>query len=334
MVDKMLKYFEENYNVFSRFDGYIDSFIFDSEVFKYIDVLMAIVNDYYAKSIVELKNYANEKAQMQILKDKEGKCFLKIIGRNNKTIIILRQNDSNFDAYKNIIGTKYTEEEFSKTVSRLQEMDFNKYKENIPKRFLKEIPSKFDLMTFFNARLLVSYYQYLTEEYSKTVIRHEMFNEPNASSISAKEKSDKEKVQSQDRINDIIDYELRKQELLKYEPIQIIMFTGRKTTEKIDAYLYEKEGFLIAVCEPYLGDSYTKIFNLGNISKDDYPLIKDMITAGLEADRVVSGYDPAIIRKSHTSLDTYKLNLKTLFENLEDDKKFKENIEETFKVYR
>ena len=99
-------------------------------------------------------------------------------------------------------------------------------------------------------------------------------------------------------------------------------------------WIYEKDGFVIGICEPFFGDSYTKIFNLGEISKYNYSSIKEMLTAGLEADRVVSGNDPAIIRKAHTSVDTFISNLKTLFENLEDDKNFKEDIEKSFKVYR
>lgn len=332
-MKSVLKYFEENYGVFSCFNGCLDSFIFDNETETYIDILMGMINEFYTKDIVSLKEKANEHEKIRVLKDKEGKCFLEITGKNNKTIIIIRQENSNFELYKNLIGTKYTEEDFVKKLNQVQKIDYNRALKKVPKRFLKEY-SETDLMDFLKAKLIVSYYEYLTDVYNEITIRQEFFTEPDAVMRDNSEQNLNIKERNQERINDIIDYELRKQALLKYTPFQVIQFIGRKTKGRIDVYLYEKDGFIIGICEPFFGDSYTKIFNLGKISKYNYPLIQEMLTAGLEANRVVSGNDPAIIRKAHTSVDTFNLNLKTLFEDLEGDKNFKDDIEESFKVYR
>ena len=332
-MESVLKYFEENYGVFECFNGCLDSFIFENETERYIDILMGMINEFYTKDIIGLKEKASKHEKIRILKDKEGKCFLEITGKNNKTIIIIRQENSNFELYKNLIGTKYTEEDFVKRLNQIQKIDYDMVQRKVPKRFLKEY-SDTDLMDFLKAKLIVSYYRYLTDEYNKITIRQEFFTEPDAVMRDNSEQNVNIKERNQERINDIIDYELRKQALLKYTPFQVVQYIGRKTRGRVDVYLYEKDGFVIGICEPFFGDSYTKIFNLGETSKYNYSLIQEMLTAGLEANRVVSGNDPAIIRKAHTSVDTFISNLKTLFENLEDDKNFKEDIEKSFKVYR
>ena len=48
-----------------------------------------------------LKEKASKHEKFRVSKDNEGKCFLEITGKNNKTIIIIRQENSNFELYKN-----------------------------------------------------------------------------------------------------------------------------------------------------------------------------------------------------------------------------------------
>lgn len=112
-MESLLKYFEENYDVFECFNGCLDSFMFESETERYIDILMGMINEFYTKDIIGLKEKASKHEKFRVSKDNEGKCFLEITGKNNKTIIIIRQENSNFELYKNLIGTKYTEEEFT-----------------------------------------------------------------------------------------------------------------------------------------------------------------------------------------------------------------------------
>ena len=201
---------------------------------------------YIAGGKIENKNYCSSSIdtikyikKFRVSKDNEGKCFLEITGKNNKTIIIIRQENSNFELYKNLIGTKYTEEEFTNRLNQIQKIDYDIAKRKVPKRFLKEY-SDTNLMDFLKAKLIVSYYRYLTDEYNKITVRQEFFTEPEAVMRDNSEQNINIKERNQERINDIIDYELRKQALLKYTPFQVVQFIGRKTKERVDVYLYEK----------------------------------------------------------------------------------------------
>lgn len=134
-MESVLKYFEENYGVFECFNGCLDSFIFEKETERYIDILMGMISEFYTKDIIGLKEKASKHERIRILKDKEGKCFLEITGKNNKTIIIIRQENSNFELYKNLIGTKYTEEDFVKRLNQIQKIDYDMAQRKVPKRF-------------------------------------------------------------------------------------------------------------------------------------------------------------------------------------------------------
>ena len=88
-MESLLKYFEENYDVFECFNGCLDSFMFESETERYIDILMGMINEFYTKDIISLKEKASKHEKFRVSKDNEGKCFLEITGKNNKTTNLL-----------------------------------------------------------------------------------------------------------------------------------------------------------------------------------------------------------------------------------------------------
>ena len=58
-MESVLKYFEENYGVFECFNGCLDSFIFEKETERYIDILMEMISEFYTKDIIGLKEKAS-----------------------------------------------------------------------------------------------------------------------------------------------------------------------------------------------------------------------------------------------------------------------------------
>lgn len=101
-MESVLKYFEKIMVFLNVLMECLDSFIFEKETERYIDILMGMISEFYTKDIIGLKEKASKHERIRILKDKEGKCFLEITGKNNKTIIIIRQENSNFELYKNL----------------------------------------------------------------------------------------------------------------------------------------------------------------------------------------------------------------------------------------
>ena len=108
-LSKLQHYITNNLHI--RFINYMDDYILIHNSKEYLKDSLELIEN---KINNEYKLKLNNKKTI-ISNSNQGISFLGYTFRvkNNKTIIIIRQENSNFELYKNLIGTKYTEEEFT-----------------------------------------------------------------------------------------------------------------------------------------------------------------------------------------------------------------------------
>ena len=313
-----------NYSLFNLTDGYIilEFFNFPEDIVKAMRYLLGSANDKYFLNCKEQGKSSDKLGGVIIKKDPDGKCYLKVIGNDNHTILIIRQNDSRYEAYKSIIGKKITEEEFRECLNATQLLRLKNA--HIPSRFLKEVLPLPDLIEERNIPLLISYYQYLND-YQKTTI---VFDEPE-NTVSPAQKTNP----TSPRKNPVIPWEQRQQELLKREPKRVIRFEGSRTSTVFEAYIYERDGETLAIVEPESGIAYQYNLNLGFVDKYNQELIEEMIKAALEASEEVVMLDDAIMRKNHTTLEAFKENLDVFLDNAKTCTKFYYDVRNAKNVY-
>ncbi len=112
----------------------------------------------------------------------------------------------------------------------------------------------------------------------------------------------------------VIDYVIRKDILLRYDPFKIILFEDKYDLSKTFAYLFYQDGKIIVVLEEEKGCNYTKILIL-NKNDDIIEKIKDIIYCDKEKD---------IIRFGYVDSYTYEKNLNIIFNKKDNFKsKFK-----------
>ena len=256
-------------------------------------------------------------------KDQNGKCYLTVIGNDDHTVLIIRNNNSNYEDYKNLMGTKITEEEFKKELDLIQTQRLTKSK--ISSRFIREEALPLDICKEMNIPLLINYYQYLNDYLNPTIA----YDEPE-NTVGPAQKSNP----TASRKHTIIALDDRKKELLKRNPKKLIRFEGTRTGIKFDAYIYEKDGFVLAVVEPESGLSYQYNLNLGEIAISDNALIEEMIKAALEAPEEIVMQDDAMMRKNHTTMATFVENLDIFLENAKATNKFYYDVKSAKSVYR
>ena len=323
-MNSLLSELERNYNLFTVTNGeIIEMFHFPNDTYNTWRFLLGKANKNYFKRCQELGKNVHKFSKITIKKDNSGKCYLEIIGNDDHTIVIIRNNDSNLEDYKNIVGYKIVEEDFIKEYDFIQRKRLEQLK--VPKRFLRDEFLPVDICEEMNIPLLISYYQYIND-YTNPVI---MFEEPENTSA-PQQRLGNETVP---RKNPIIDYSLRQKELLKRNPKKVFKFSGRKTGSRYDAYIYERDNFTLAVIEPESGKEYQYNLNLGEVDKNDEELIKEMIKEALQAKEDIVLLDDAIMRKSHTTINAFSENLDLFLENAKKFNKFYYDIKKSNSVY-
>ena len=120
---------------------------------------------------------------------------------------------------------------------------------------------------------------------------------------------------------------------MKRKPKKILFCSGTKTNTILEAFLYEKDGYVLAVIEPKSGTGYQYDLNLGNVDINDMDLIKEMIRAALGASEEIVMMDPAIIRKSHTTIEAFSEDLDIFLGNAKSTKLFYYKVEKAKNVY-
>ena len=103
-----------------------------------------------------------------------------------------------------------------------------------------------------------------------------------------------------------LDYNIRKDILLKYEPFKVITFSNNEEAI-LDAYLFNKNDKIVVVIEQISGNNYSKILIL-NYTDDILLKIKECIKNDKGKD---------IIRLSHTTEDSFIKILDIIFDKKE-----------------
>ena len=328
-MEGFLDKLEKEYELF-RITNFqiIKLFKFSDDIYAIFKKIFMSTNSFYEERCKTFGNKIDSQNTVFICLDKSGKCYLKVLGNDNHTILIIRSNSSNYSDYADIIGTKIIERDFLNYLDKYQTSKLENA--NLSKRFIKDEIPPINGYEEMDIQKLISYYIYLNNNYFKELEEVEYFDEPE----NMGGKHNKLNLESVPRKNDIVDYSVRKAELLKYKPIRQIIFEGSKTDIVFEAFVYQKDGFVLGIIEPISGVGYQYTLNLGPIDINDKDLIRDMLKAALEAEEKTVLMDDAIMRKNHTSLETFKDNLETFLNNGKNSMRFYYDIKNANQVYR
>ena len=326
-MNSFLELLEKNYELFNSTNGGIIQFFqFSDDVYLVFNRIFSQINQHYLENCTTSGKNAYAPNRVFVKKDNSGKVYLEVYGNDNKTVLVIVNDLSSPLNYQHIVGKKITESRFLSILDSYQRSKLEKY--GISKRLIKEEIPPINGLVEMDIEKLIDYYKYLNEVYFKIPSSVEVFDEPDNQQTPAQ----KIGGHAPDRKNEIIDYKTRRDELLKHHPFQEIQFVGSKTDAKLDAYLYEKDGFILAIIEPVSGLGYQYALNLGNIDKNNTDLIKEMLKAVLEAKEEIILLDDAIMR-NHTTLETFKENLEVFLNNAKTSKKFFYDTKKAKEVY-
>ena len=328
-MDSFLKRVEENYDLFKYCEGEIPEFYhFPEDIIEAFYVIFCESNQYYLTRCKALDKPARGYSSMRILKDQSGKCYLKVVANDNHTTIILRQDDSKYEDYK-IVGRKMTESEFKNLLNMVELRRF--FEAKLSPRFIKDVIPMINLEKEMTTEEFLDYHRYLYEEFlesKKAAI--DTFDEPdNPGSAYYRQGGT-----SPDRKNDVIDFELRERALMEKDPIMFYKIVGSQTGIELMAYVYEKGEYCLVVVEPVSGLGYQYCLNLGPMKYLDEEQIKSMVKEALQATEEVVLMDDAIMRKSHTTIETFKENLDIFLSNAKSMRPFYGSVQKAKDVYK
>lgn len=323
-----LKEMESNLDVFNISQGeIIELFKFNSDVYDTFIRMLNSANRVYGQQCELHKKRLDDFEKITLKKDKSGKCYMEIIGADNHTRLIIRQNDATEEDYYGITGTKVTEAVLANEMDYVQKQKLKNA--NISSRFLKEEPSPINLYEEMDGKKLIEYYRYLND-YLNVNTTIEEYNEPE--NITGPVARIFEPTTP--RVHPVVDYIVRKEALMKQNPKEVIKFKGNKTGREYDTYIYERDGFTLAIAEPISGVEYQYNLNLGQVDRSDSTLIREMVRSALEAEEKVVMLDDAIIRKNHTTMNVFNENLDVFLNNAHSSKPFKNKVENAKAVYK
>ena len=327
-MSSFLKEIEKHYDLFNISNGeIIEFFNFKPVVYESFASEMPRANKMYRQKCEYNGKKTTEIERVTIKKDRSGKCYLEVIGADNHTVLIINQDDCDKEDYRSVFGFKISESQLAREIDYHQTEKVKKA--NISSRFLRDEPLPINLAEELDSKKLIDYYYYLNSYLSASNFI-EIYNEPENTTG----KSTRNFQSAPQRKNPIIDYIYRKQELMKHKPIEIITFRGSKTGREYDTYIYERDGFILAVAEPISGVEYQYNLNLGPINPNDVTTMTEMVRAALEAPEEIAMYDDAIMRKNHTTMSVFNENLEIFLNNSKSTKPFEAQVEKANAVYR
>lgn len=324
----LLEFLEENYELFSKFDGKLGSFVFPSDITDVFEILMRRANSFYMRKCKDFHLNSKDIFDYRVKKDDMGNCYLEVTGADRKTkVLIIKDGIYKHQYYNEVVGTGFSESSLIKILDLYQREKLKLA--NISKRFLRDDVLPVDLVTEFDAENLKKYYQYLDKLYNnmkETTIR---FEAPVNTGVPHSEPT----KSSKERVNDVIDYEVRKQALMNYKPISIIHSISNNGTIYYDGYVYEINGHIVTINEPINGTSYTMFLDFGPKEYVTSDMLEANMRAVMESKESVLVSDDAIIRKSHTDMNSFLRNLNTFFVGDKSNYKFSVDLEKAQEVY-
>ena len=312
----VLEILKSNYNLFAKTNFEVD-FKFREDVYDAFTYFL--MNGTYSRGCVENSKKLYDPNRVFVRLNGSNECSLLVLGNDGKTNLVIRENNSDINNYRDA-SISITENEFIELMDYYQRIKLKRA--NISSRFIKDEIPPIDICSEMNVEELISHYKNINRE------DIEIFDEPE-NEVGYYPKTPGESVE---RKNLILDYELRRQELLDRNPKKVVKFIGSKTNNELDAYVYERDGYTLAIVEPVSGKGYQYALNLGNV--DDDNLIREMIKAALEAKEEIVMLDDAIMRKNHTTIETFRNNLDIFLGNAKSTKKFYYDFEKSKDVYR
>ena len=327
-MSSFLKDIEKHYDLFNITDGeIIEFFSFKPDVYEALTSELRRANKGYKEKCEYLGKKPSDFEKISVKKDAKGKCYLEVVGADNYTRLIINQDDCDHNDYRSVLGFKIPESQFER------EIDYHQTKKaqaaNIASRFLREEPLPVDLSEEMDSKKLIDYYYYINSYLSTSNII-EIYDEPE-NSVG---KSTKKFEAASARINPVVDYMYRKQELMKHRPKEIKTFRGKNTGREYDTFIYERDGNVLAIAEPVSGVEYQYDLNLGPIDPNDIENIKATVRAALEAPEHIAMCDDAKMRKNHTTMSVFSENIEIFLNNAESTKPFKSQVEKAKAVYR
>lgn len=326
--EKMKKVIEEltlNYGLITRTktEEISKHIKLSEDVIYAFEALMQSINKAYTKNIIPKKTI-----RAFLKKDRKGNAYLKVIGRDRNTKLIIRSDNSKYLDYLGIEGYKVNESLFAKTLDIVQKERLAQ--SGVAKRFLKEVVPEIDLYEEMDIEAYIQKCKEIEKKNNEPEII-ESFEEPE-NSVESKIRKESNK-ESKERIHPVIPYELRKEELVKHNHKKIIRFKGKKTDREFDAYIYIKHGYILAIIEPLSGLGYQYNLTLGFAEDYNEELVQKMLKAALEIEEEIVLKDEAIIRKNHTTIENFTENIKTFLYNQNNDRRFLNKVETASKVY-
>lgn len=325
-MKSILKELEENFHLIMETNGdeLTKEMVFSEDINYAFEALLQAVNKAYVNNI-------NPKRPIRVFlkKTHTGRCYIKVIGRDRNTKLIIRSEASKKHEFYYIEGYKITEKELAQSLDLIQRKKLEK--SGIAKRFIKEIIPEVDLYDEMGIESFITDCKEINMRKNQP-ISVELYDEPE-NNIGVKRVKQNENT-APIRMNPVIPYEIRKRELIKYHQKEIIRFRGKKTSNLFDAYIYIKNGFVLAIVEPLSGIGYQYNLNLGFVEDYNEDRIKEMIKAALEAKENLVMEDDAMMRKNHTTLESFANNIEVFLLNVETDKRFASQVQNATQVYQ
>ena len=295
------------YDLLSITDGeIIKFFVLPDEVNTFISLLMqrcSTYNQNYYEFCYRNNIIPESQCRIFVKKDKMGLCYLQIIGHDNRTQIIVYHNKYGDCFPDPCIGYKMSEEDFKEQLEEYEQSLLR----NVPKRFLKEDIPPLDLVEEFDAKKLVKYYSYLKFDYLQPETKIAFYDEPQDYLI--RYNNGNKLTISSERKNEIIEYELRRRMILEHLPIYILKVVGKNSKVAREAFIFERDNNVLLVIEPESGTGYRYDVNLGPVDINDEEGLYQKVVEILEKKEEDILADVSIIRKSHTSVATFKESL-------------------------
>lgn len=314
-----LEPFQKNYDSFLVFQGALPLEYFGKD--SYFDLKNTLL--YYFKKANINYDYAcnalNRKPDsfdsFEIKKDKSGNVYMEVVGADLRTKIIIRRDIANSEDYKGMKCFNISEVRFALKFRKFQEERIEKVIEanNLPRSVFSF--SDFDTTSRMGSKDVTSYVKYLENEYFESAEvcfydeaeSSKRFGIKHVSSIS----------QNYERKNDIIDFSKRRASLVKFKPDKMIKFKSRNKGNDLVSFIYKKDNYLIAFCEPISGVAWSRLVFLKNEDYNDEELI-DKLLKKIELSNEDAALDKFIVNSSHTTYERFNANLAFLLGDVDD----------------